>query len=125
MINLSLIGYLGSDAKVKVLEDKKVASFSVAVTKSYKDRNGLKTEKTIWVDCSMWHGENVFPYLKKGTMVYVQGEPTTAAWSDRETGELKKSQGLTVGELHLLANKKESSTNNVAAGSVGNDDLPF
>ncbi len=108
MINLSAIGHVGNDAKINDANGKKVVKFSICVDRSYKNAEGVKIEKSIWIECSAWNHEKVAPFLKKGTMVYVSGEPGVNAYASNQGGELRSSQTLTIGEVELLSSKKES-----------------
>lgn len=107
MINLSVIGHIGNNAEIKDVNGKKVVRFSVCVDLSYKNKDGVKVEKNVWIECNGWNHVNVAPYLLKGTLVYVAGLPGTNAYTNKDS-ELKSSQTLTVNELELLGSKKES-----------------
>lgn len=76
MIKLLLTGHLGNDATVNNVNGKTVINLSVAHTEAYKDANGVKVNKTLWVSVAYWSEKtNIVPYLKKGTLVYVEGTP--------------------------------------------------
>lgn len=108
MLNLSAIGYLGNDATIKKVNDSEVINFSLAITRKYKDANGVSVEKTKWIDATMWNKPNLAPHLKKGTMVYVSGEPEINAYLANNS-DVKGTQRLTVFELELLSSKKENN----------------
>lgn len=76
LLKIEFIGNLGKDAIVNDAKGKKVTSFSVAVNQDYVDKNKVKHESVIWVDCAIWNYENIDKYLKKGTLVYIEGTPT-------------------------------------------------
>ena len=107
MINLSAIGFVGNDAQIKDANGKKVVQFSICIDKSYKNKENVKVDRKTWIECSGWNHVNVAPYLKKGTLVYVSGEPSTNAYKTND-GELRSSQQITVVELELLSSKKEN-----------------
>ena len=73
-----LVGRLGSDPEIKYLSDSTaVANFSLATSESWKDKNtGEKKEKTEWHRIVAWRrlGEICGEYLKKGSLVYVEGK---------------------------------------------------
>lgn len=137
MLKTTAIGYLGQDCVIKHMENgKSVVNFSIAHTERYKDKKGNSCERTTWVECGAWNKENLAPYLKKGTQVYVEGAPLPNAWVDKD-GELKTSLRLNVFSIQLLG-KKESSNNateaiqqeQAAALAEGGtpavtDDIPF
>jgi single-strand DNA-binding protein len=81
------VGNLGRDAELKTTSsDQTVVSFSMAVTESWRDRNGQKQEKTLWARVSVWGkaGEAVRPYLTKGKQVLVEGTAGVRAYAGRD-----------------------------------------
>ena len=74
MLEVTIIGHLGKDAEVKEFNGEKYISFSVAHSESYKDQNGTKVEKTVWVSVLRPMGTgNLAQYLTKGQLVMVRG----------------------------------------------------
>lgn len=111
MQKLNLIGNVGNDATVMVLEGgNAVISFSVAHSQSYKDKDGVKVEKVTWWDCSIWRKEGqkaeIAKYLLKGTKVYIEGEPSAETYTT-QSGETKISLRCSVSQIELLSAKKE------------------
>lgn len=104
MINLTAIGRVGKDAEVRDVKGKKVVNFNIAVDTGYGEN-----KKTVWLTCSMWNKENLAQYLKKGTSIYIAGEPSTRAYSDKD-GKAACSLDVTVFAVELLGGsaKQES-----------------
>lgn len=79
-----LVGNLGKDPEVRHLESGvPVASFSVATSESYNDRNsGEKKTVTEWHNVVLWRGlaEVAEKYLHKGDQVYIEGKLRTRQW---------------------------------------------
>ena len=50
----TFIGNLGKDPDIRDVNGSKVASFSIACTEKWKDKNGERKERTEWVNCSVW-----------------------------------------------------------------------
>ena len=76
MIKLQIIGNLGRDCVVNNVSGKNVINFAVAHTEKFKNAQGVQQDKTIWVDCAYWTERvAIAPYLKKGTMVFADGQP--------------------------------------------------
>jgi single-strand DNA-binding protein len=73
MIKLIVSGRVGADAEIKSVGDTTVCSFSVAHTEKIYGES--PSEKTIWVNCSIWGERSVklAPYILKGTFVVVEG----------------------------------------------------
>jgi single-strand DNA-binding protein len=86
MVNkVTLIGILGRDPEVRVLESGvPVGRFSVATTDSYKDKEGVWQKQTEWHDVIVWHekAEHARQYFKKGSTVYVEGKLTHRKYTD-------------------------------------------
>ena len=108
LLKMQVIGNLGRDASIKEVNGKKVINFSVAHTEKYKNSQGVVTEKTTWVECSMWEKGNVAPYLKQGQLVHIEGTPSVNAYETKE-GKPAASLRLSVSAfgLQLLGSKKE------------------
>ena len=77
MINkVTLVGSLGKDPEVRTLENgTKVASFSLATSESYKDKNDTWQNLTTWHNIVAWRGlADRAEKLSKGVTVYVEGK---------------------------------------------------
>lgn len=86
-----LVGNLGKDPIIRRTQDgKPVASFSIATSDSWKDKNtGEKREKTEWHNIAVFNEglcRVVEQYLKKGAKVYLEGQLQTRKWQD-QTGQ--------------------------------------
>ncbi len=83
-----LVGNVGKDPEVRRLENNGVvASFPLATSESYTDRNtGEKRETTDWHNIVVWRGlaEICDKYVKKGMKIYVEGKIRTRSWQDKE-----------------------------------------
>jgi single-strand DNA-binding protein len=145
MIKLQAIGHLGRDAVVNTVNGKNVINFTVAHTEKFKDAQGVQKDRTIWVDCSYWTDRTaVAPYLKKGTQVYVEGNPDVRTYTTQD-GRNGATLSLRVLGVQLLGSKNDdgsASGNNYQAAPPTNmqaapqpqqasdlneplDDLPF
>lgn len=79
MKNLSLlIGRIGNENEIHTFENgNAVYEFPLYTEKSWRDNNGQKQKKSIVHTCKYFRKAdqmNVVPYLKKGSVVSVQGE---------------------------------------------------
>lgn len=111
MQNLIVIGNLGADAEVRVVNEKKFVSFKIADTQRFTDNKGVAHDKTSWISCA-WNsdGGNLLQYLKKGSKVMVIGRPSYKVYSSQK--ERMMMAGV---DLHVL-------TIELAGGS--NDNVP-
>lgn len=108
MLKTIIVGYIGQDAQTRTFQDGSTATnFSVADTQSYTDKGtGERKEFTTWLNCTIWNPSGVKEYLKKGTLVYVEGYPSTRTYEkqDKSTGI---SFDLNVHKVELLTSAKE------------------
>jgi len=82
-----LVGNLGRDPEIRTLESGvKVATFSLATSESFKDRDGNRQDKTEWHNIVLWRGlaEIAERYLAKGNTIYVEGKLQTRSWDDKD-----------------------------------------
>ena len=91
-----LIGRLGADPEIKqMVNGKSVARLSLATSNTWKDKNtGEKKEKTEWhriVIFSEGLVNVVQQYVKKGALVYIEGQLSTRKWRDEKSGTDKYS----------------------------------
>ncbi len=109
MIKMQVIGHLGKDCVVNTVNGKNVINFTVANTEKYRDSQGNNQEKTTWVDCAYWTDKTaVAPYLTKGKLVYVEGNPESRSFQ-RNDGTPGASLSLRIRDLQLLGGKSENS----------------
>src|SRR5262245_17238052 len=110
MIKLLVIGNLGKDAIVNNVNGKNVINFTVAHTEKFKDAQGNQKDKTVWVDCAYWTDRTaVAPYLKKGTQVYVEGQPDVRTFTTQD-GRNGASLTLRVSSVQLLGSRPEGGS---------------
>lgn len=86
---VQLIGYLGKDPESKYTPTgKKVCQFSMGITQRWKSAGETK-EHTEWANIEAWGklGELAQQYLKKGSLVFVEGRLKTDRYEDK--GETK------------------------------------
>jgi len=112
-----LIGNVGKDPEVRYLDgnnnpnsgNTKVATFTLATTERYRDRNGELRENTEWHNIVAWRNsaDVAEKYIRKGTQVYIEGKLRTRSWTD-QTGNKKYTTEITVDNLQLLGRKSDN-----------------
>jgi len=83
---VQLMGRLGKDPEGKFTPTgKKVTHFSVAISNRWKSKEGETKEYTEWVNVEAWGrlGEICQEYLKKGSLVFVEGRLKTDRYEDK------------------------------------------
>tara|TARA_R110000796_G_scaffold64465_2_gene149396 strand:+ start:3517 stop:4002 length:486 start_codon:yes stop_codon:yes gene_type:complete len=112
-----LVGHLGRDPEVKYMASgDAVANLAVATSESWKDKQGQQQEKTEWHRVSIFGkvAEIAGEYLKKGSMVYLEGQLQTRKWQDKDGNEKFTTEVVLKqysGKLQMLGNKGSSSSN--------------
>jgi len=130
MVKMQLIGFLGKDAQVNNVSGKTVINFSVAHTEKFKDAQGNQKDKTTWVDCSWWTDKiNISSYLKKGTLIFVEGQPNVRAYTN-QSGQQGAVLTNRVSYVQLLSSKnnneqKESDFISQPNGFDAPEEAPF
>lgn len=102
---VQLIGRLGKDPEGKYTPSgKKVTHFSLAVSQRWK-ANGEAKEYTEWVNVEAWGrlGEVCQEYLKKGSLVYIEGRLKTEKYEDK--GETRYFTKIVAVALQFLDRK--------------------
>ncbi len=106
-----LVGNLGKDPEIRYTNGSvPVASFSLATTEYYKDKNGNRQEITEWHNIVAWRNlaELAEKYLKKGKQVYIEGKIRTRNWDDKDGN--KRYTTEVIADNFILLGKKEGDT---------------
>lgn len=115
MNSVNLTGRLGNDPEIKkTQEGKEFATFSLATSKYWKDKNtGEKKQQTQWHNIIVWGGlVNVVKFLEKGKETSLQGEIDYMSW-EGEKGEKKYKTQIVAKEITLIGGKKEITASNI------------
>ena len=142
-----IVGHVGADPEIRYTSNQTpVVNLSVATNTSTQDQEGNRQDQT------EWHRANLFGrlaeiaqnYVRKGSMVYVEGRLQTREYTDRD-GILAATMTLLGGRgsgddsgqsaAAGAATQSSSATNQAPAGqtqqaqqsdaSEPDDDLPF
>ena len=128
MINKTiLLGNVGSEVETRNLESgKKVTTFSLATSETYKNNQGERITETEWHNIVCWGNiaEIAGKYVKKGDLLYVEGSKKTRSYEDNN-GVKKYVVNIVAKELKLMPKKKEPKTNEAPPPNEPEDDIPF
>jgi single-strand DNA-binding protein len=142
-----IIGNLGADPEVRSTgSGTRVATLSVATSRSWTDRSGQTQEKTEWHRVVAWErlAEICERYLSKGDRVYVEGRIEYRQWEGQD-GQTRYTTEIRAREMIMLGGRgdaggtaargsrpeagRESEDDDYAEFSnealMGEDDLPF
>ena len=103
---VQLIGRLGKDPEGRYIPTgKQVTHFSLAVTNRWKSKDGETKEYTEWINIEAWGrlGEVCQEYLKKGSLVYLEGRLKTDKYEDQ--GENKYYSKVVALQMQMLDRK--------------------
>ena len=105
---VTLIGNLGADPEVRSTNGgTRVASFSLATSRSWNTPSGDRQEKTEWHRCVVWNTKGsqladiVEKYVKKGDKIYVEGRIEYRQWQDKEN-QTRYTTEINVRDLLML-----------------------
>ena len=115
-----LLGNLGRDPEIRSMQSgKKMASFSIATSKRWKDRNTQEPKES-----TSWHNIVVFneglvdvieKYIKKGSKIYIEGELSTRKYQDKDGNDRYTTEVILQGynsNLTMLGTNNSISANN-------------
>jgi single-strand DNA-binding protein len=128
-----LIGGLTRDPEVRFMPNgEAVANFSIATNETWKDKSGVKQEKTEYHNLVAYRklAEIIGEYCKKGGQVYIEGKLQTRKWE--KDGVNRYTTEVIADTLQMLGGKAErkdapASQSDSQAGSFDDmpDDIPF
>ncbi|WP_020677183.1 single-stranded DNA-binding protein [Geopsychrobacter electrodiphilus] len=107
-----LVGNLGKDPELRYTPaGAAVATFSLATTERYKDRDGNRQEKTEWHNIVAWRqlAEICGKYLHKGKQIYIEGKIQTRSYDDRD-GNKKYITEIVADQMHMLGSKTDDQS---------------
>lgn len=133
-----LIGNLGADPELRYTSNgTAVASFNMATTERYKDKNGDQQERTEWHSIVCWGrmGELANEYLRKGRSVYIEGRIQTRNYEDKDGIKRYKTE-IVAQQMQFLGGRGQEGSQSERQDDSSNrqpepeipaddDDLPF
>jgi single-strand DNA-binding protein len=139
-----LIGNLGGDPEVRYASSGvAVCNFTMATTRTYKDKQGERKDETEWhrVVAFGRTAEVCGEYLKKGRQVYIEGRLQTRKWQDKdgndrwtteivtENMQMLGNRGGDAGGAQRTSSSQSSSGDNdpyqPLPGDIPDSDVPF
>ena len=132
-----LVGNLGRDGEKRVTpQAQTVVNFPLAVTETWRDKNGQRQEKTQWVNVAYWGqaAEAVHQYLTKGKSVLVEGTASARGYQAKD-GTIAASLDVRAARVVLLGGPGGQSAAprevhvvdelDQAPSDINADDIPF
>ena len=120
----TLVGHVGRDPEIRTLPNGgKAATFSLATSEKWTDREGRASEATEWHRVVLYGAsvEIVETMLRKGDPVMVEGRIATRKYSDREGAERSVTEIVVAGPqgmVNVLSARKAEEDSATATGSA-------
>ena len=105
-----LIGRLGRDPEVRQMPNgEAVCNFSIATSETWKDQSGQKQERTEWHAITLYRrmAEVAGQYLKKGSLVYIEGRIQSRKYTDKN-GVERTAYEIIGNEMKMLGGGNDS-----------------
>ena len=109
-----LIGRLGQDPIVRHMPNgEAVCNFSIATSETWKDQHGQKQERTEWHAITLYRrmAEVAGQYLKKGSLVYIEGRIQSRKYTDKN-GIERTAYEIIGSEMKMLGGGNDSGQQN-------------
>ena len=120
-----VVGNLGRGPEIRALPSgQSVASFSIATTARFKDRNGERQERTEWHRVVAFGrlADNCQRLLSRGRQVYVEGRLNTRQYQAKDGTGLRYRTEIVAQQLRLLGSR---TIGTVAPRAEASDETPF
>ncbi|RLB69170.1 MAG: single-stranded DNA-binding protein [Deltaproteobacteria bacterium] len=105
-----LVGNLGKDPELRYTPSgTAVATFSLATSETFKDREGNKQTKTEWHNIVVWRqlAEICGKYLHKGKQIYIEGKIQNRSYDDRD-GNKRYISEVVMNEMQMLGSRDDN-----------------
>jgi single-strand DNA-binding protein len=112
-----LVGRLGRDPESRyTASGQQVCNFTLATDETFKDRSGERQKRTEWHRIVIWGrlAEIAQQYLKRGSLVYLEGRIQTRQWDDK-SGNKRTTTEVVVNTMKMLGSKGEGGGGSRAA----------
>ena len=110
MLNkVMIIGRLGRDPELRYTQGgSPVCTLNVATDESWQDRDGNRVDRTEWHRIVVFQraAENCNTYLRKGSLVFVEGGLQTRKWQDQH-GQDRYTTEIKAQRVQFLDRKSE------------------
>ena len=130
-----IIGNITRDIETRYMPNgEAVANFSIATSESWKDKGGVKQEKTEFHNIVAYRklAEIIGQYMKKGSPIYIEGSLQTRKWE--KDGVTRYSTEIIANQMQMLGSKDGATSsesqetpqaNKQNVSDAFDDDIPF
>jgi single-strand DNA-binding protein len=124
MINkVILLGRLGKDPVVRRLDNGRVVANVTLATNDHYTKDGQRLESTEWHNLEMWdkQAETAEKYLKKGSLLYVEGKIRTDRYTDAE-GQERQTRKIRVNNFQMMGSMLSSRSDDASKNDSHSSD---
>jgi len=117
-----LMGNLTRDPELRSIPSgQQVASFSLAVNRTWKNASGEQQEAVDYIDCNAWGkpGEIITQYMKKGSAILVSGRLQQRQWE--QEGQKRSKVEIVVEDFNFVGGNDSGSSNSGGGGNYQNN----
>lgn len=122
-----LMGNLTRDIEMRTTSSgQSVASFSLAVSRSWKGQDGQQQEQTSFINCVAWGkvGEIIAQYTQKGSPLLVSGRLDQRSYEDKD-GNKRQAVEVVVEDFNFIGGRGDNASggggrSSNGGGSAGN-----
>ncbi len=122
-----LIGRLGKDPELRYTPaGKAVANFTLATDESYTDQTGNRQDRAEWHNIVVWErqAENCSNYLRKGSLVCIEGSLQTRKWQDQQ-GQNRYTTEIRAQRVQFLDTRQAAQSAPPPMETEGMPEEPF
>lgn len=115
---VTLVGYVGADPELMHSEQgTPICNISLATTEGWRDMNGQVQTRTEWHRVVFFKrtAEVAAEFLRKGSLVYVEGRLSTNRWEDQQ-GIVRYTTEIIGTEMQMLSNNRPQDQGQSGAG---------
>lgn len=107
-----LLGNLTRDVEMRTTASgQNVASFSLAVSRSWRGQDGQQQEQTSFINCVAWGkaGEIIAQYTSKGSQLLVSGRLDQRSYEDKD-GNKRQAVEVVVEDFNFTGGRGDGNT---------------
>lgn len=129
---VTLMGNLTRDPELRTTPGgQSVASFSLAVNRTWRNANGEQQEAVDYIDCNAWGkaGEIITQYMQKGRAILVSGRLQQRSWE--QDGQKRSKVEVVVEDFNFVGGQGDApsggssySKSSSDSGASSKDDKP-
>ncbi|MEM9772846.1 MAG: single-stranded DNA-binding protein [Cyanobacteria bacterium P01_D01_bin.73] len=114
---VNLVGRCGGDPDMRYFENGGVlCRLTLAVNRPTKN-----DDQPDWFSLEIWgkRAETAGNYIRKGSLLGIQGQLSIDTWTDRNTGAQRSAPKIRVDNFRFLGSRRDNDPSNMGGGGGG------